>query len=211
MLNRHAIRLGRRLAAVAVLTVGLGALGAAPSALAQDDNGGQSVNVTVPEHSMPPGEASLACTGADGDALGANPTLHPGDQLSCTGTGFAGGEQVAVSLGPDNDLGAVTADEDGTARHDISLPSDIGAGSKTLTFEGETSNRTASFAFTVTIVADLPVGGSDGDGSLPRTGANVLGAAGAGVLLVVLGALLRAAGRRRTQQRALTVLGEERG
>ncbi|BCB79531.1 hypothetical protein GCM10022251_42220 [Phytohabitans flavus] len=225
MPNRHANRFGRRpakgtlLAAVAVLTVGLGALGAAPSARAEDGDG-QSVRVTVPEHTMPPGQASLACTGAGGAALGQNPTLHPGDQLSCTGTGFAGGERVAMSLGPSRDLGTVTAGQDGTARRDLSLPADLGAGRKTLTFKGQTSKRSASFAFTVTIVATLPVGGGDGSdggggGSLPRTGANLIGFVGAGVGLIVVGVLLTVMGRRRARLRALGVLstasGEARG
>ncbi|BCB84700.1 LPXTG cell wall anchor domain-containing protein [Phytohabitans suffuscus] len=204
MLNRHMTRSGRHLArgsllaAVAVLTAGLGALGAAPSARAQDGDG-QSVRVTVPEHTIPPGQASLACTGAGGGSLGQNPTLHPGDQLSCTGTGFAGGEQVAMSLGPQRPLGAVAAGQDGTARRDISLPADLGAGRRTLTFNGQASKRSASFEFTVTIVATVPVGGGGG-GSLPRTGANLIGLAAAGVGLVVAGGLLTAMARRRTRR-----------
>ncbi|MDQ7911132.1 hypothetical protein RB614_42250 [Phytohabitans sp. ZYX-F-186] len=215
MSNRNAIRFGRRLARgalFAVLTVGLAALGAAPSALAEPGDG-QSVRVTVPEHTMPPGQASLACAGAGGGSLGDNPTLHPGDELSCTGTGFAAGERVAMSLGAGRDLGTVDAGQDGTARRDISLPADLGAGRRTLTFEGGTSKRTASFAFTVTIVANVPIGPSDGGGggSLPRTGASLIGFAGAGVGLIVIGGLLTAMGRRRTLRRALAAPGEERG
>jgi len=203
-------------AAVAVLVVGLGALAAAPGAWARED-GGQPVTVTVPEHTLPPGQAALACTGSGGSALGNNPTLHPGDQLACTGTGFRANEQVATSLGRGRDLATLTADQDGTARADISLPANLGAGRRTLTFTGRDSDRSAGFAFTVTIVANLPVGGggSGGNGSLPRTGFDVLGLVGAGVALVVVGVVMTTVGRRRVRLRRATGLraapGEARG
>jgi len=209
MSNPRAIRfrssLARRVSsgAVAVLVVGLGALAAAPAAWARED-GGQPVTVTVPEHTLPPGQAALACTGAGGGALGNNPTLHPGDQLACTGTGFRANEQVATSLGRGRELATLTADQDGTARADISLPANLGAGRRTLTFAGRDSDRTAGFAFTVTIVANLPVGGgggSGGGGSLPRTGFDVLGLVGAGVALVVVGVVMTTVGRRRVRLR----------
>ncbi|NMO51200.1 hypothetical protein HH310_08365 [Actinoplanes sp. TBRC 11911] len=185
-----------------------GLFGPASSAWADD---GPSVSVTVPEHTTPPAQpVTLTCAGADGKALGANPTLHPRDQLSCTGTGFAAGEPVNATLAPARSLGTVTAGQDGESQLDVSLPADLGAGSQTLRFTGNTSRRTASFAFTVTIVVSVPVGGgtaAPGDGSdnsgghglgsLPRTGLNIMGIGLAGAVLIGGGVVLRRLGRRR--------------
>lgn len=203
---------------LAVLVGGcVGTFAAAPGALADESgSSGEPVTVRVPQHSMPPANASLACTGAGGAALGNNPTLHPGDQISCKGIGYTAGEQVSVTLSPPTqDLGTVTAGLDDVAQRDISLPGGLGAGAHTITFTGRSSHRTASFAFTVTIVATVPVGGGTGGeptgepstepsgGWLPRTGVDVLGLIGAGAALVIVGALAVAAGRRRVRRGAV--------
>lgn len=195
----------------------LAAPAAAPGVHA-DGSGGQHVTVTIPQHSTPPTQQSLACTGAGGTTLGDNPTLHPGDQLSCTGSGFGAGERVGVTLSPPaRDLGTVTAGSDGAARDTVSLPAELGAGPHTLTFTGQTDHGTASFAFTVTIVATVPVSGggsagSGGGGWLPRTGTNLLSLASTGAGLVIVGLLGMVAARRRRRDAVLGVLPEgERG
>ncbi|MFY1634948.1 hypothetical protein ACN27F_17025 [Solwaraspora sp. WMMB335] len=186
---------GGVLLAVVVSTVTGGPAGTSP-AEAADVHGGQPVTVTVPRHPVP----ELTCDGADGEPLGDDATLHPGDQLSCTGTQFVAGEQVAVTLDPGSrGVGTVTADSQGRASHQLSLPADLGAGRHTLTFTGQTSRTTASYSFRVTIVATLPVGGGSG---LPRTGADVLRLVGAGIALVVVGGVVAVSGRLGTRRRA---------
>jgi hypothetical protein len=219
MANRPTKRHGLRLAGgiLSAAAAALGSLGVASSARA-DGGGSSQVTVTVPAHSTPP--LTLTCTGAGGKALGDNPTLHPKDQLSCSGGGFGPGEKVTASLSATRTVGIVTAGGTGSVALDFSLPSDLGAGRQTLKFAGAATGRSATFPFTVTIVATLPVGGggsntsgggggggdngggstdNPGGGSLAKTGMDAFAVAGGGLVLVAFGVVARVVGRRRRE------------
>src|SRR5262249_52015098 len=129
------------------------------------------------------------------------------------------GEKVDVVLRSDpRDLGTVTANSHGTARKSVTLPRGFGAGAHTVTFTGKSSHAVGTYAFTVTIVATLPIGsgnpndqgnesghgGGGGDNpsaeggpnALAFTGVDVLAMVAAGVALLLVGVLLTVGGRR---------------
>lgn len=190
--------LSRRLSVVAIALVAL--VAAAPAAFA--DGGGETLEVAVP--------GTISCTAADGTTLGADPTLHRGDKIVCKLSGFTAGEMIDVTLDPGGtDLGTISANAQGDATYDFTVPADAALGGHTLSFTGETSHGVATFPFSV--AEGTPGGGSGGSGpgsgsggsgpgKLAFTGAFVLGPLLVGAVLVGGGALLTAANRRRRRQ-----------
>jgi hypothetical protein len=184
-----------RRAAVPVLA-GLVLLLGAPFARAA--GGGETINVAVP--------GRVTCADSSGKALGNNPTLQVGQQITCTIAGYGAGEKVDVTFDA-TPLATVTMDGNGGGTYAFTVPSGLSAGPYTLTFTGETSKAATAFPFTVaastgtttptTTDAGAGGGGGGSGGGLAFTGANVLATATLALVLVGGGVGLTVAGRRR--------------
>ncbi|MFI7217393.1 Ig-like domain-containing protein [Micromonospora maritima] len=102
----------------------------------------------------------LTVTDADGNVLGSNPTLSPGQKVTVTARGFTGDEPVTVTLtGADPttvDAGA------GTVRYELTVPADAPDGAARLTLAG--AAHQVVFDFTVVGDGDGDGDGDDGDG-----------------------------------------------
>jgi hypothetical protein len=187
--------IARRLCAtVPVLLAVLAAvLGSAPVAHAEGGgSGGETISVTVP--------TIVTCT-SGGTDVGVNPTVHPGDTLLCTVTGFGVSEKVDVTVDPGGrSLSSATTDASGKLTYTFTIPADLTAGAYTLTFTGATSKATAMFSFTVA-VAGMGGGGvapvTEGTGGLAFTGASVIGPISGALVLIGAGFVLTVGTRRR--------------
>ncbi|OKI73881.1 hypothetical protein A6A27_19235 [Micromonospora sp. CB01531] len=168
-----------------------------------------------------PGQVDgLEVTDADGNKLGVNPTLSPGQKVTVVARGFAGNETVAITLN-DGEPTSVTA-ADGTARYELTVPADAPDGAARLILAG--AAHRVVFDFTV-------VGNDDGDGDgdgegdgdgdgdgngdggdggtgggqLPRTGLPLIGIGLTGMALVGVGSGAVLSTRRRRPESAPVV------
>lgn len=118
-------------------------------------------------------------------------TPTAGSSLTFCGTGFQAGETVTIVLDNGTTYPSVAADSSGafctTAVLGVSL-----TGTHTLTATGTTSGSTANIEIKV-----AGVSASAGTGGLAFTGAAVIGIGALGGLLLVGGAMMVLAGRRR--------------
>ena len=121
-------------------------------------------------------------------------------QAACTsvgvsGTGFAPGSAVAFSLGTSS-LGSATADANGAFSVTVSLPSGLSGLQTLVAAQGDV---TASAGVTIDCAAAGGAGGGGGGGSggLPNTGVAVIGIGVLGLVLLIGGAAMLLAGKRR--------------
>lgn len=185
-----------RLLGVALFAL-LGALVVgAPRAVAEGGpSGAETLSVTIPP------SGSLTCA-LGGKALHPNATVHRGDHLHCTATGFAANETVTVAVhSPVRTLGHVTASGSGKVVYEYSVAEDMAAGSHSLSFTGRRSATVAIFPFVVAVGAGSTggggSGGSGGGGGIAFTGINVLGLLTIAVALIGAGVALH---RRRLER-----------
>ncbi len=100
-----------------------------------------------------PGAASVTLADQSGKPIDAGSTLTPGATFTVTGSGFAAGETVTITVqSTPVTLASVTADSSGNITSAIVLPADLEAGQHTLTVAGQ--DASATFAFTVADPAD---------------------------------------------------------
>ena len=189
-------RLVLALAIILPLTV----LTAAP-VRADSGGGGETISVTIPATA----EVTCSTGGADADN---GATMHRGDALHCTATGFDANERVNVTLhSGDQDLATVSASTNGAVTYDFTVPDDLAFGQHTLTFTGATSHAVGAFGFVVVngqgggsaSGGASASGASAGGGGLASTGTDILGLLRVALVLIAAGALCYAAGRRRHQ------------
>ncbi|MBV9412683.1 MAG: hypothetical protein JO148_13890 [Acidimicrobiia bacterium] len=116
---------------------------------------------------------SVGVTDSAGNPLAPNATLTPGQQLHLSASGFTPNESVTIAVhSTPVTLATVTADGSGAVLAAVTLPSDLAAGSHTLTLSG--ASVTDSYPFT--IAASTTGGGSTsggGTGSVASTGSGV--------------------------------------
>jgi hypothetical protein len=114
-------------------------------------------------------------------------------QLAVNGTGFAGGEQVTLTLDATT-LTALATDASGSFSADVTLPAGV-SGNHQIVATGSTGDS-ASGSITI---GDCGNGTAPetGTGGLSNTGVAVLSLAGLGLVLLVGGIFLVASGRRR--------------
>jgi len=139
-------------------------------------------------------------------------TVHPGDTVHVTASGFAHGEPVDIELhSVPVQLASVTAGADGTIDATVTIPADAPAGAHRIVLKGQMSTLTGGAALTIPGVAGPggsegpgtgtgsagtgtdPSGASSGSGAaqLPATGAEIPDAALLlGALLLLIGAAL---------------------
>lgn len=103
-----------------------------------------------PTTPAPGGSEDLDVTDADGDALGADPVLEPGDAVKITARGFAAAAVVKVDLDGGAALADAAADAEGTVKeYAFTVPDDIEDGAHTLTLAEESAGgQSVAFAFT---------------------------------------------------------------
>ena len=128
-----------------------------------------------------------------------NQSPTAGSSLTFCGQGFVPGETVKIRL--DNSIAypSVTADTSGSFCTTIVLGATLTAGTHTLTATGVTSGRTSSSTIQVLGVSasGAPTSAGLGNTGLAFTGANAIGIGALGGLLLLGGAGLVVAGRRR--------------
>jgi hypothetical protein len=118
-----------------------------------------------------------------------------GSSITFSGSGFAAGEKVTISLDNGKQFPSVFANASGAFSETITLPAGV-TGTHTITATGTTSGHSASIKIQVAGVGAS--GGTTASGSgLAFTGASVIGIIALGVLLLVGGGLMLLAGRRR--------------
>ena len=186
-------RLVLALATILPLTV----LTAAP-VRADGDGGAVTIGVTIPS------TAGVSCT-RDGATLPKNPTVHYGDRLHCTATGFDANEQVAIALGsPASALVTATADSSGRVVYEYTVANDLAAGTHSLTFTGQKSATVAVYPFVVPAGQSSAAGGGGGtgggggsSGGIALTGMNFLLLLAAALALIGAGITLHRRGLQR--------------
>ena len=135
----------------------------------------------VPPPLLPPPTGSLSAG-----------TVAPGGSLTVTASGFDAGESVTATLhSAPVSLGTLAADGTGAVSLTFIVPADLEPGTHALELVGASSARTLSLTFEV--VATAPASPQ----ILPVTGTPTGSEASVGLTLVVLGAGLLAAARRR--------------
>jgi len=117
-----------------------------------------------------------------------------GSSLQFCGSGFSPGETVTIALDNGTTFPSVTADTSGAFCTTIVLGASL-SGTHTLVATGSTSGRTSSTTIQVAGVAANA--GTTTSGELAFTGAAVVGLGSLGGLLLVGGAIMVFAGRRR--------------
>ncbi|MBV8161414.1 MAG: hypothetical protein JO265_10870 [Acidimicrobiia bacterium] len=171
------------------------------------DTGSTTTTTTAPG-------GSVGVTDAAGNPLAPNATLTPGEQLKLSASGFGPTESVTITVhSTPATLATVNADGTGAVSATVTLPTDLAAGSHTLTLSGASVTDTYPF----TIAASTTSGvGSTGAGSinsgtpassaatpatssapLAFTGVQIAGLVMGALSLVVLGLPLVAGTRRR--------------
>jgi hypothetical protein len=179
-------------AVLAAVVAGLATLlGTAP--MANADGLPITIAVSVPQ------SGTVTCANSAGTTLGADPTLHAGDTVTCTVTGLGKNEQVDVTLdGGARDLGKISTDANGTATFPFTVPAGLSVGAHSLTFTGETSRIAATIPFTfATTGAGAGAMGNSGPGALAWTGTQVAGLLGAALVLLTAGAVVTVTARQR--------------
>ncbi|MGQ0680131.1 MAG: HtaA domain-containing protein [Actinomycetota bacterium] len=135
-----------------------------------------------------------AATGGAVTSAGINKSLvEVGEQATVTGAGFQAGEQVEVHLHSEPIfVGVDTADAQGTVSHTFTVPQ-MPPGIHRAEIRGISSGRKLfSPEFTVAAAAAAgPVAQADGSSSLAITGAADQLILGAGILLILLGIMIR--------------------
>jgi hypothetical protein len=117
-----------------------------------------------------------------------------GSAITFCGQGFAPGETVTVTLDNGTTYPSVTADASGAFCTTIVLGANL-SGNHAITARGVTSGRTSSTAITVQGVSASAA--TTTSGGLAFTGAAVIGLGALGGALLVGGAIMVVAGRRR--------------
>ena len=174
-------------AAIAGLTV---LLGTAP--MAHADSPPITIAVSVPQ------SGNVTCANSSGTTLGADPTLHSGDMVTCTITGLGKNEQADVTLDAGaSSLGKISTDANGTATFQFTVPDGLSVGGHSLTFTGETSTIAATFPFTFAATGAGSGGTGGGPGALAWTGTEVAGLVGAALALLAAGAVATVTARQR--------------
>jgi hypothetical protein len=174
-------------ALVAVVLVGV------PRAAADNGpSGAETIAVTIPP------SGSVTCKRGD-TTLPPNSTVHRGDRLHCTATGFAASEAIVVAIhSPIRTLGRVTASASGQAVYEYSVAEDLAAGAHSLSFTGQQSKTVAIYPFVVVVGHGPSAGGAGGHGGgIAFTGLNVLGLLIVALALIAAGAALH---RRRLER-----------
>jgi hypothetical protein len=118
-----------------------------------------------------------------------------GSAVTFCGTGFLAGETVAITLDNGTTYPSVVADASGAFCTSVVLGATL-SGTHTLTATGTTSGRTSSTTIQVAAVS-ANAGVAPSTGGLAFTGAAVIGIGALGALLLVGGAAMVLAGRRR--------------
>ena len=155
-------------------------------------SGAETIAVTIPP------SGSVTCKRGD-TTLPPNSTVHRGDHLHCTVTGFAPREAVVVAVhSPVRTLGRVTASSSGQAIYEYSVAEDLAAGGHSLSFTGQQSTTVAIYPFVVVVGTGSSTGGaSSHGGGLAFTGLNVLGLVVVALALIAAGVALH---RRRLER-----------
>jgi hypothetical protein len=123
-----------------------------------------------------------------------NESPTAGSSLTFCGQGFLPGEAVSITLDQSISYPSVTTDTSGDFCTTIVLGATLTAGTHTLTATGVTSGRTSSTAIQVLGVSASAAPSTSG---LAFTGANAIGIGALGGLLLLGGAAMVLAGRRR--------------
>ncbi|MFG3688040.1 Ig-like domain-containing protein [Micromonospora sp. NPDC047740] len=182
------------------------------------DHSGSTSQAVTYQVTAPGQVDGLEVTDADGNKLGVNPTLSPGQKVTVVARGFAGNETITVTLN-DAEPTTVTA-ADGTARYELTVPADAPDGAARLTLAG--AAHRVVFDFTVVGNGDDDGDGDgDGDGNgdggdgngdggtgggqLPRTGLPLIGIGLTGMALVGAGSGAVVSTRRRRPEPAPVV------
>ncbi|MBV8980093.1 MAG: hypothetical protein JO086_04265, partial [Acidimicrobiia bacterium] len=161
---------------------------------------------------------SVGVTDSAGNSLAQNATLTPGQQLHLSASGFTPNESVTITVhSTPVTLTTVTADGSGSVLATVTLPSDLAAGSHTLTLSGASVTDTYPFTIAASTTSGGSTGGggtgtvaSPGTGATPATssaplafaGAQIRGLVTGALSLVVLG-LAMVSGSRRRRMRAI--------
>jgi hypothetical protein len=164
------------------------------------------VVVTVLGLSAPSGAQGYAST----PSCTVSPSsVAPGATITVVASGFLPGstvsfeiERVRASRAP---AAQATADQDGTASVEITVPSTLPPGEYSVTCSGLDAEGAAVEVASIVRVVDGTAGGGDDDDAigsddLARTGSNSATLARVAVLLVAGGAALLLAGRKRAQR-----------
>src|SRR5450631_3956419 len=118
-----------------------------------------------------------------------------GGTITFSGSGFLAGETITIKLDNGTTFPSVVANAAGAFSTTITLSAGL-SGTHTLTATGTTSGRTSSTTIQVA-AASANAGVTPSTGGLAFTGAAVVGIGALGALLLVGGAALVLAGRRR--------------
>lgn len=149
--------------------------------------GGPSSSVvpTLPVAPTTPPVTNLVLTTTQGHIS----TATPGERLVFTGTGFAAYSSVAIRIySTPVTLGTAVTDVDGAFTLPVTVPASLGAGRHTVVAQGVAPDGTPhAMAAAVTVSTGLPT-----------TGAPLTAIVTTGLLLLVCGAVMRFAARRRT-------------
>ncbi len=124
--------------------------------------------------------------------------VAPGGAVTVRGTGFTPGESVSVDIHSDAvHLATVTADADGVATADVTIPSGF-SGHHTITMTGLSSGLVLSIGIDIQSgAAGGSATGSSSGGGLAFTGFDLPVVTGAAAGLLILGGLFVMVGRRR--------------
>jgi LPXTG-motif cell wall-anchored protein len=131
--------------------------------------------------------------GGDGGASVEPSKSEAGGTIHVVADGFMADSEVTITLHSDPvELGTATADADGVVDTTVTLPDNVEAGAHTIEVAGIDADGNPRV---VTAVLEIE-GSGGGSGSLPQTGAAILGLVGAGALLVTAGGVLTRARKR---------------
>lgn len=117
-----------------------------------------------------------------------NPSAGGSITVSCSG--FGANDPVTISIAGQS-IGTATTDSSGACSATVTLPSGL-TGAQTIVLTDATTGQTASIAITIGASTS-----SSGGGTTSNTGVAVLSIGSVGVLLLIGGAALLIAGRRR--------------
>ena len=93
---------------------------------------------------------SATVTDSTGTALGADPTLAPGQTVTVQASGFTAGEAVTATVhSVPETLTPATASSTGTVAYSFTVPTDLAAGAHTLVLAGATSSHTVTVNFSI--------------------------------------------------------------
>ena len=126
--------------------------------------------------------------------------VSPGSSVTVAGSGFAPGASVQVTIASTPTLLAtVNADAAGAMSAEVTIPSDIEAGTHTLSASGADPNGgTRVLSRTISVSGSTSGSDSSGAAVFGRTGANSAALAGVGLAVVALGWLFVVVTRRRS-------------